>query len=89
MKKFTIGFIAGVLSFLLVGDLVRIASDHSSKLHNIDLYFFEPGLGLWLPLTGRCTKELRHPPGGQVQVRREYFQCNLIQNKLSDIIYRK
>lgn len=89
MKKFAIGFIAGILAFCLAGDIVRIVAEdaeYGSLLYKTEKIFYDPSIGLWLPLTGRCTTELRKPPGGTVTVMREYFGCNRIQNKISDIL---
>ena len=87
MKNLAIGFVLGVFTFLLLTDVIRIVADNSEKgtlLYELESYTFFPGLGLWKPLAGRCTKETR----GDSEMRK-YFGCNRLQNNLSDLIYNK
>jgi hypothetical protein len=87
MKNLMIGFVLGIFTFLFLTDVIRIAADDSEKgtlLYELESYTFVHGLGLWKPLTGRCTKELR----GDYKMR-DYFDCNRLQNSLSDLIYNK
>lgn len=81
-----IGFVLGIFSFLLLTDVVRIAAEDSKEgtlLYELESYTFIHGLGLWKPLTGRCTEGMR----GDDKMR-DYFSCNYVQNKLSDLIYK-
>lgn len=88
MKNFSIGIIIGIFGFLTFGDIVSIINDglENKTLSKIERFYIFPGIGLKDPLTGRCTKEIRQAPGGPKIVMREYFQCNSIQNKISDLI---
>lgn len=82
MRNLVIGFVAGILSFLIFSDIVRIASDHvedGSIINKARYVVMDAGTGLWFPLSGRCTKELRRGK----HVMREYFGCNSFQNKIS------
>ena len=94
MKKFTIGFIVGFISFLFFCDIVNIIGDNSlekSFLYRMKMFAFLPSAGLYHPLTGRCVKDIRKLPGNDYEPIsvRDYFQCNKAQVIISDIIYRR
>ena len=107
MKRFTIGFVTGIVTFLGTADVTNLIDDrlgrpYFEKVHSdadwdaarknyerdhpvldrLNLYFINPNLGLYTPLSGRCTKDTRSGVP-----RRQYFQCNKLQTLLSDLIY--
>jgi hypothetical protein len=73
-------FIAGILCFLVISDVIRIKTDDAlpgTVGYSVETYLFMPGVGLWKPMTGRCKNS---------KVR-NYFNCTSLQTKLSDLIY--
>lgn len=72
-------FIGGIFCFLLASDAFRVITDGpgKSKLNALESYLIMPGVGLWVPLTGRCV----------LKESAIYFECNRAQATLSDLIY--
>lgn len=79
MKNKFKGIIIGIFLTLLFVDVVYIWSetksyrDFSAFEKAIYKFALSPTLGLWVPLTGRCT----------TQESIEYFGCNYLQIKLN------
>lgn len=91
MKKLLLGFVFGVLSVMLFNDVVDIAYYHAKRdnktLSKLWSAGIRPGLGVSEPLTKSCTKDVSENGHGWIFINREYYNCNVVQIFVSDLVF--
>ncbi len=88
--KYVIVFILGILSYPLLFD----AADAYYSLHreskiarSIWSKLINTGYGTQRAFIGDCTKDVDENGHGWIFIRRDYFQCNKLEVKISNLIY--
>lgn len=89
MRKYILVFFLGLLTYPLVTDIIGVAEYHTESVVLTEIYWKVnlPTYGIQNILNGNCTKDISMNGHGWVFINREYFQCNKVQIKLSDLIF--